>query len=614
MSVVDAKPAPDQPKPWTIVNDFTLIAATVNGSGSQTANNVIVRSIFKMGIPVTGKNLFPSNIKGLPTWFLIRVSKDGYTARQDRGSILIAMNLNTAAEDVENVESGGVVLYPDDWRITFSREDLTYYPLPVKSILKDKDIPTRLKDYVENMVYVGAVAVLLGIPIKTIKDSISYYLGGKEKAIALNMGVVESAARWFEESAAKSDPFRVEPMDKTDGLIMIDGNAAGGMGAVFGGVSVIAWYPITPSTSLIDSAREYLALLRSDQQSGQATYAVVQAEDELAAIGMVLGAGWGGARSMTATSGPGISLMAEYAGFGYAAELPGVIWDVQRVGPSTGLPTRTSQADLTFTYFLGHGDSRHVVLLPGNMEECFEFGWRAFDLAEQLQTPVFVLSDLDLGMNQWMSKPFAYPDQPINRGKVLDARALGTMKTFARFVDADGDGVGYRTLPGTDHPLAAYFTRGTGHNEYAIYSERPEDYVKNTERLRRKHDTARTLVPKPLIDEVPDTDTAIVVFGSMGPAVDEARDLLRQKHHLNLSYMRVRALPFSSEVFEFVSRYKKLYVIENNIEGQLAQLLRIEIPKRAADFESIAYLDGLPFTANFVVDRVLGSELEGEGK
>jgi 2-oxoglutarate ferredoxin oxidoreductase subunit alpha len=608
MSVAETQTSPGQATTDRIVNDFSIIAATVNGSGSQTANNVIVRSIFKMGIPVTGKNLFPSNIKGLPTWFLIRVSKDNYTARQERGSILIAMNLNTAAEDVENVEPGGIVFHPDDWRITFSREDLTYYPLPVKDLVKQADVPVRLRDYIANMVYVGAVAELLGIPIEYIKDSISYYLGGKEKAIKLNLGIVEAAEEYVRENLTKQDPFVVEPMDVTDGLVMIDGNTAGALGAVFGGVSVIAWYPITPSTSVIDAARDYLALLRRDEETGKATYAVVQAEDELAAIGMVLGAGWAGARSMTATSGPGISLMAEYAGLGYAAELPGVIWDIQRAGPSTGLPTRTSQGDLMFVYFLGHGDTRHVVLLPGTMKECFEFGWRSLDISEQLQTPVFVLSDLDLGMNQWMSEPFDYPDEPIQRGKVLDAEGLDKVKTFARYEDVDGDGVGYRTLPGTNHPQAAYFTRGTGHNKYAIYSERPEDYVENTARLQRKHDTARGMVPKPIIEGNSQSDVGVIVYGSVEPAVLEARDILQREHGFGFGYMRVRALPFTPEVFEFVSRYKKLYIIENNLEGQLSQLLHLEIPDRATDLISIAYMDGLPFTGAFVADRLAEKE------
>ncbi len=607
MSVVDARAASEQAQGQRIVNDFSIVAATANGSGSQTANNVLVRAMFKMGIPVTGKNLFPSNIKGLPTWFWIRVSKDGYTARQEHAAILIAMNMATIAEDLANVMPGGVVFYPDDWRIELTRDDVTYYPMPVKDLVRDADVPSRLRDYVANMVYVGAVAELLSIPLEYIKDAISYYLGGKEKAIKLNLDIVEAAEAWVRENLKKEDPFVVEPMDKTDDLIIIDGNSASALGAVFGGVTVVAWYPITPSTSLIDAARDYLALLRRDPQTGKATYAIVQAEDELSAIGMVLGAGWAGARAMTATSGPGISLMAEYAGLGYTAELPGVIWDVQRVGPSTGLPTRTSQGDLLFVYFLGHGDSRHIVLLPGTMEECFEFGWKSFDLAEHFQTPVFVLTDLDLGMNFWMSKQFDYPDRPIDRGKVLSSKDLDELETFARFKDVDGDGIGYRTLPGMKHPKAAYFTRGTGHNEYAIYSERPEDYVQNAERLKRKHETARQFVPEPLID-AQGRRVAVVCYGSMEPAIMEARDRLRDEHDFEFDYMRVRALPLTQSAFDFVRGYDQVYVIENNVEGQLSQIMQLEMPEHAPRLKSIAYMDGLPFSADFVVNSLLEQE------
>lgn len=613
MSVVDPQTLPIQTDADAIVNDFTIIAATVNGSGSQTANSVLVRSLFKMGIPVSGKNFFPSNIKGLPTWFHIRVSKDGYTARQETASILVTMNMATVAEDVAGLSPGGAVIYPDDWRITFSRDDLVYYPIPVKDLVKDVDVPQRLRDYVANMVYVGAVAELLGIPIEYVKEAISYYLGGKEKAINLNLGLVEAAEEYVRTFLTKQDHFFVAPMDKTANKIIIDGNTAAALGAIFGGVNVIAWYPITPSTSLVDAARNYLHDLRCDETQCKATYAIIQAEDELSAIGMVLGAGWAGARAMTATSGPGISLMAEYAGLGYAAELPGVIWNVQRVGPSTGLPTRTSQGDLLFTYFLGHGDSRQVCLMPGNMEECFEFGWKAFDLADRLQTPVFVLSDLDLGMNNWMSERFEYPDRPIDRGKVLTAEDLDQMRVFSRFKDVDGDGIGYRTLPGTDHPLAAYFTRGTGHNEDALYSERPDDYVQNAERLRRKHETARTLVPAPLIEEDEGAVFGIVAFGSVDPAIIEARDILRDQHDIPTAYLRVRALPLSQAVFDFVQRHERIYIVENNTEGQLAQIMQLEMPQRAGSLISTAHLDGLPLTARWIVDSVLESEASNHG-
>ncbi len=607
MSVVEARAASGQAQSQQIVNDFSIVVATENGSGSQTANNVLVRAIFKMGIPVSGKNLFPSNIKGLPTWFWIRVSKDGYTARQERAAILIAMNLATIAQDLESVVPGGVVFYPDDWRVTLPRTDLTYYPMPVKQLVKDVDVPSRVRDYLENMAYVGAVAELLGIPIENVKEAISFYLGGKEKAIKLNLDVVEAAEQWVRANQPKQDPYVVQPLNKTGDMIIIDGNSAAGLGAVFGGVTVVAWYPITPSTSLIDSTRDYLSALRRDPETGKATFAVVQAEDELSAIGIVLGAGWAGARSMTATSGPGISLMAEYAGLGFAAELPGVIWDVQRVGPSTGLPTRTSQADLRFVYFLGHGDTRHIVLLPGTMEECFECGWKAFDLAEHFQTPVFVLIDLDMGMNYWMSRKFDYPDQPLDRGKVLTAEDLERTKTFARYLDVDNDGIGYRTLPGTDHPLAAYFTRGTGHNEYALYSERPEDYVNNIERLRRKHDTARKFVPGPLIDRV-GSKTAVVCYGSVESAIVEARDLLRDQHQVEFDYMRVRALPLTQEVLDFVGEHERVYVVENNTDGQLCQIMRLEMPQHATRLIPVAHLDGLPLSANFVAERLLEEE------
>lgn len=590
------------------VNNFSIRVATINGTGSQTANSVIVRALFKMGIPVSGKNIFPSNISGLPTWFQIRVSKDGYTARQDEYAILVAMNPATANEDVANLSPGGMVIYPDDWKIRFDRTDVTYYPIPTKQLAKDVGTAPNLVDYVANMAYVGALGWLLDIPLDSLKEAISFYLGGKPKAIALNLGVVERAEQFVRDHLPSQSTFRIEPMDATRGLILIDGNTAAALGAVFGGVSVIAWYPITPSTSLADAAREYLTRLRHEPDTGAATYAIVQAEDELAAIGMVLGAGWAGARAMTCTSGPGLSLMAEYSGLGYFAEIPGVIWDVQRVGPSTGLPTRTSQGDLTFTYFLSHGDTRHVVLLPARPEECFEFGWKAFDLAERLQTPVFVLSDLDLGMNTWMSKPFAYPDRPMDRGKVLNAEDLTRLGRFFRYEDVDGDGIPYRTLPGTDHPLAAYFTRGTGHNTKAGYSERPDDWEDNLRRLRRKHETARTLVPEPITDAPDGAQVGIIAFGTVDPAIVEARDLLRARHGVETAYLRVRALPLSPEVFAFAGRYERVYVVENNLEGQLCQIMRIDMPDCAANLVSVAKLDGLPLTAQWVVDQVLQRE------
>lgn len=606
MSVVEIQGQPDAvaERP-TIVNDFSIVAATVNGSGSQTANNVLIRALFKMGIPVNGKNLFPSNISGLPTWYTIRVSKDGYVARRDTTEILVAFNDKTAKDDLEALPAGGVCVYPADLKFERNRTDVTYYGLPVKEFVAASGADIKLRDYVANMAYVGALTELLGIERDEIKSALTYHFSGKAKAVGLNYGVVEAAADWVRENIQKEDPYRVERMHATDGLVLIDGNTAGALGAIFGGVTVVAWYPITPATSLADGLNEYLPRLRRDPD-GTPSYAVIQAEDEIAAIGMTIGAGWAGARAMTSTSGPGISLMTEFAGLGYFAEIPTVIWDIQRMGPSTGLPTRVSQGDMLSVYFLGHGDTRHVVLLPGSVAECFEFGYKAFDLAERLQTPVFVLSDLDIGMNFWMTEPFAYPETPMDRGKVLTAEDIARMQGFARFADIDNDGIGYRTLPGTDHPLAAYFSRGTGHNEQAIYSERPDDWVQNLDRLHRKHETARTLVPEPVVDSDGAT-IGIIAVGSADPAIKEARAGL-QSQGISTDYLRVRALPLSEGVRDFLAAHERVYVIELNYDGQLAQLVQLHAPELAGRIRSIAHCDGLPLTARFVSEAIMKQE------
>ncbi|WP_374687810.1 2-oxoacid:acceptor oxidoreductase family protein, partial [Promineifilum sp.] len=484
-----------------IVNDFSIVVATANGTGSQTANLAILRALFKMGIPVNGKNIFPSNIQGLPTWYHIRLSRDGYTGRRHTSEILVAFNQTTVVQDIQTLPAGGICLYNGDWRTVPQRDDITYYAVPVNEFVRDTGTKGKLKDYIANMVYVGALAHLLDIPLERLDEALAFLFKGKRKTVDSNMGVVRLAYEWAAANLERNHPYRVAPMNETEGLIMMTGNEAAALGAVFGGVTFAAWYPITPSTSVIDALNDYLAQYRRDPETGEATYAVIQAEDELAAIGMVVGAGFAGARAMTATSGPGISLMAEYVGLAYFAEVPAVIWDIQRVGPSTGLPTRTSQGDILFTYYLGHGDTKNVILLPASLRECFDFGYGAFDLADQLQTPVFVLSDLDLGMNNWMSEPFAYPAGPVQRGKVLSAEDVAE-RGFARYKDIDGDGIPYRTLPGNPHPRAAYFGRGTGHNDAAVYSERPEDWESNMLRLARKFDTARSLVPGPVIDEV----------------------------------------------------------------------------------------------------------------
>lgn len=592
-----------------VVNDFTLVVATVNGSGSQTANTTLIRAMFKMGIPVNGKNIFPSNISGLPTWYTIRVNKDGYVARRETTEILVAFNAQTADADLSSLHAGAVCIHPDDIYMVdkANRSDITFYSLPVKKFVKESNVDVKLRDYIANMVYVGALMELLSIDPEQVRAALQKHFSNKTKPVELNFGVVMAAAQYTRENLPKQDPFRVERMDKTTGKILIDGNSAAGLGAVFGGVSFVAWYPITPSTSVVDAMNDYLPELRHDPETGKATYAVVQAEDELAAIGMVLGAGWAGARAMTATSGPGISLMSEFAGFGYFAEIPGVIWDIMRMGPSTGLPTRVSQGDVLKAYYLGHGDTKHVCLLPGSMSECFEFGTTAFDLAEHLQTPVFVLSDLDLGMNLWMTDPFEYPAKPLDRGKVLTAEDLDRLKTFGRYEDVDGDGIGYRTLPGTHHPNAAYFTRGTGHNAQAAYSERPEDWEQNLERLHKKHETARTLVPKPIVDAPANAKIGIIAYGSTDPSIVETRDVLRAQG-LETGYCRLRALPLEETVREFVAKYDHVYVIELNFDGQMHQLLQLHMPEMAMRFRSIAKCDGLPLTARFISEKILEKE------
>jgi 2-oxoglutarate ferredoxin oxidoreductase subunit alpha len=589
------------------INNFSIVVATANGTGSQTANLALLRAFFRMGIPVNGKNIFPSNIQGLPTWYHIRVSRDGYVSRKETSEILVAFNETTVHQDIQDLPSGGVCLFNQDWRNMPERDDIVMYGVPVKQFVAESGMKGKLSDYIANMVYVGAVSYLLEIPLEKIDEALDVHFSKRRKLVDSNMKVVRAAYEWAEDNLEKSDPYRVEPMDVTTDQILITGNEAAALGAVFGGVSFASWYPITPSTSLIDALNSYLPQLRRDPETGQATYAVIQAEDELAAIGMALGAGWTGARAMTATSGPGISLMAEFAGLGYLAEVPAVIWDVQRVGPSTGLPTRTGQGDILFTYFLGHGDTQNVLLLPSSVRECFEFGVSGFDLADQLQTPVFVLSDLDLGMNNWMTEPFDYPEEPIKRGKIMTAEEVAENGRFARYKDVDGDGISYRTLPGNEHPLAAWFARGTGHNENAVYSERPEDWEQNMDRLVRKFETARDMVPGPIYDEQDDAEFGIIAFGTTRYAIEEARDRLAAED-VATSFMRLRALPINEEVRDFVERYERVYVIELNRDGQLHKILQTELPDLATKLISVAHLDGMPLTARHVVEALTSAE------
>ncbi len=591
-----------------VVNNMSIQVATVNGSGSQSSNTVLLRSIFQMGIPVSGKNLFPSNIAGLPTWYTIRANKDGYVARKKEIDFLVAMNAETASADVLSLAPGAAVLYDEPLRLDSLRQDLIFYSVPYDKIVATVCPEAKLRKLVKNMIYVGVLAKLLEIEMGEVEKALRKQFAKKVKAANLNFAAAQAGYDYAAANLKKRDPFRVERMNKTQGKIIIDGNTASALGCVFGGVTVMSWYPITPSSSLAEGVIEYLKRFRITPD-GKATFAVVQAEDELAAIGMVLGAGWAGARAMTTTSGPGISLMGEFAGLAYYAELPGVIWDVQRVGPSTGLPTRTSQGDLLSTAFLSHGDTKHIMLFPASPYECFEMGMEAFNLAEKFQTLVFVMSDLDLGMNNWMSDPFPYPEKPIERGKVLTKEDLDKLGGFGRYKDVDGDGIPYRTLPGTEHPKAAYFTRGSGHNEQAHYSERPEDYENNMRRLSRKLDTARTAVPTPVVHGSGKSEIGILAFGTSHWALTESLDQLRDEHKLTPDYMRIRAYPFAPEVADFVRAHRRVYVIEQNRDAQLFSLLKLDLESELAPrLRSVARLDGLPIDARSVTEDIAAKE------
>jgi 2-oxoglutarate ferredoxin oxidoreductase subunit alpha len=591
-----------------VVNDFSINVATVNGSGSQSANSVLLKSIFGMGVPVSGKNLFPSNIAGLPTWYTIRASKDGYVARKRDPEILVALNPETAKDDILALPTGGVAIYEENLNLKQYRDDVICYPVPFDKITAAVCPEAKLRKLVRNMVFVGVVAHLLSIDLGVVEKGVRKQFARKQKVFDLNFGAVKAGFEYAQQKLPKQDPFVIEPMDQTAGKIIIDGNAAAGMGAVFAGVTVVAWYPITPSTSLIEATTDLLKKFRVTPE-GKATFAVIQAEDELAAVGMVLGAGWAGARSMTSTSGPGISLMAEFAGLGYFAEIPGVIFDVQRTGPSTGMPTRTSQADLLSTAFLSHGDTKHIVLLPGSVKECFELGCEAFNLSERLQTPVFVLTDLDLGMNNWMSDPFDYPDKPLDRGKVLTADDLNRLGGFARYRDVDGDAVGWRTLPGTRHPKAAYFTRGSGHNDAAGYTEKPDEYVALMDRLARKFESARKLVPAPVVVKSGASKIGFLAYGSTDFALRETLDQIKKEHNLDIDYMRIRAYPFAHEIHDFVASHERVYVVEQDRDAQLASLLKLDLPaEQVVKLRSILHYNGLPIDARTITDEFATKE------
>lgn len=590
------------------VNNFTLTVATKNGSGSQTSNQTLLRALFKTGLPVSGKNLFPSNISGQPTWYTIRTNEKGFVSYKSTPDILIAMNRQSFKEDIQKIQTGGVLLYADHLAKEIDRQDIFSYPMPVKKLSSEIEIPTKLKDYVSNMVYVGIFCSIFNLEMKSVEDALAFHFSDKKEAFELNFGMVKVAFEYAEKNIKKIDPFYIEKRDITSGKVLIEGNEAASLGSIFGGFQFASWYPITPATSMPESLTRYAPVFRKPVENNKNTFAIVQAEDELASIGMAIGAGWGGLRSLTATSGPGISLMSEFIGLAYFAEIPVVIWDVQRVGPSTGLPTRTAQGDINLCYFCGHGDSQHPILLPGTINEIFDFGKISLDMAEYLQTPVFVLIDKDMGMNQWMAEQFEMSDEPLNRGKVLWEEDLEQFNGFyERYKDYDGDNIPYRTLMGNRNEKSAYFTRGTGHDEAAELSEEPEIWVENLERLKAKLNNAKEMAPAPIISEMDNADIGIIAFGSTHQAIPEVQELLLDDG-IKSNYLRVRSIPFDDSVNQFLEKNKRVYIIENNRDGQVKDLLLLEYPQFYEKIKSIAKVDGLPLIASWISDSILEME------
>ena len=604
------------------VNDLAIRVGTVNGSGSQSANLVILRSLYAMGIPCSGKNVFPSNIEGLPTWFHIRASGKGYVGHVLDPQVLVCMNEQTAKDDTLALKPGAICVYRDDFGVDLSalRSDVHFFAAPFQKLVEkayppdkaDKSYKEKLRKVI-NMVYVGVVASICKIEFEAVEQGIRReFPGRKAKAGEVNINAARTGFEWATENIPADLPFQVRRMASTGDKILIEGNKAAALGSLFGGASVLTWYPITPSSSLAEYAEEFLKKHRVNAD-GKKTFAVVQAEDELAAVGMAIGAGWAGARAMTATAGPGISLMSEFVGLAYFAEIPVVIIDVQRMGPSTGLPTRTSQGDIQKLHLLGHGDSRHVVLIPGSVEECYSLTMEALDLAQRFQTPVFVATDLDLGMNLWLSEPFPYPTKPLERGKLLSAADLERLGQFERYKDVDGDGVCNRTIPGTHHELAAYFTRGTGHNDKSGYSERPEDWKKNLDRIARKHETARQALPAPVIEGDASTKVGLIAYGGSHFAVVEARDQLRDEG-VSTSYCRIRALPISDEVKHYIERHLRVYVVEQNRDAQVTSILKSTLSGALADrLIPITHYNGTPLAAENVVRPILSWEKSPSG-
>jgi 2-oxoglutarate ferredoxin oxidoreductase subunit alpha len=586
-------------------NDFTVKIANVNGTGSASANTLLMKSFFRMGIPVAGKNYFPSNIQGLPTWYEIRVSADGYICRSGRVDVLVAMNAETYSKDLREVAPGGYLIYDSTWpRSTqLQREDITILGIPLARLCNERFNRARERVLMKNIAYVGVLSALLDIDVDVVRKLLQDSFATKQHLLDSNQAAFDLGYAYAKEHFSCPLPFRARALDKTSRHIMIDGNTTAALGALFAGVTVAAWYPITPSTSVMDAFKRFAERYRRDPDTGKLNVAILQAEDELAAIGMVLGAGWNGARSFTPTSGPGISLMNEFLGYGYFTEIPAVLINVQRCGPSTGMPTRTQQADIMACAYASHGDTRHVLLFPANPEEAFYLSAQAFDLAERLQTPVIVLTDLDIGMNDWMCRDLSWDGayQP-DRGKVMSVEQLGKIDKFHRYLDVDNDGIAWRSLPGV-HPKGAYFTRGSGHNMYGAYTEDAKEYQAVVDRLRRKWDTAKRLVPAPEIDYSERCRTGIISVGSCDGAVREARDRLAESG-VTTNYLRVKAFPFGDQVDEFIAAHDRIYVVEQNRDAQLRGLLLLEIGPDPAKLVPVLHYDGLPITAASIVEKI----------
>jgi 2-oxoglutarate ferredoxin oxidoreductase subunit alpha len=594
------------------INDVVIKIATVNGTGSASANGLMMKAIFRMGIPVVGKNYFPSNIQGLPTWYEIRVTGDGYQARTERVDVMVAMNAQTYQEDMAAVRSGGWLIYDSTWPRSrlLDREDITVLGVPLSKMCNEHFDSARARILMKNIAYVGVVAALLEMDLDVIKALLDETFASKPHLAEANLQAIMLGYDYARENFVCPLPVKVEAMDKTAGHVIIDGNTAAGLGCVYAGATVGAWYPITPSTSLMDAYKAFCKRYRMDED-GNKKFCIVQAEDELAAVGVVLGAAWNGARAFTPTSGPGISLMNEFIGFAYYAEVPAVLFDVQRTGPSTGMPTRTQQCDLLSCAYASHGDTKHVLLFPANPEECFYMSPQAFDLADRLQTPVMVLSDLDVGMNDWMCPDLEWDDsyQP-DRGKVLTAEDLEGMDKFYRYLDVDGDGIPYRTLPG-EHPKGAYFTRGSGHTKYGAYTEDAEEYQEVVDRLLVKWETARTLVPEADIEYSKFNTSAILSLGSCDGAVREALDTLKDRN-IGLNYCRVKAFPFTDAVREFVENHERIYVVEQNRDAQLRTLLMLDIAADPDKLVPMLHYNGLPISADFIIERVEEETAKGQ--